>query len=72
VRLKDGVIYEKQVDYAKGTIGKPMTGRELEDKFRNLTSRLLSDDRREEIIGVVSGLEQSDNVADLAAMLVVA
>jgi len=35
IKLKDGKVFKKRVDYAKGTVTNPMNIKELEDKFRD-------------------------------------
>jgi 2-methylcitrate dehydratase PrpD len=69
IRLKDGNIYEKEVQYAKGTIQNPMSRIELEDKFRGLSSMVLTDDRVEKIIRIVARLEDLDNLHEICVLL---
>ena len=70
IRLKDGSFFEEAVDYAKGTIQNPMTKKELEDKFRELTSRLLPEMQVESIITTISNLEELENIHELSSILV--
>jgi 2-methylcitrate dehydratase PrpD len=70
IRLNDGTVYQKQVDYARGTVQKPMTGRELEDKFRGLASMALPEKQVENIIKTVSELENIKNIRQLSSLLV--
>ena len=71
IKLKNGTVYTKRVDYAKGTVQNPMTKEELEDKFRGLASMVLSDDGVENIIQTVRRLEELDNVYKLGLLLMV-
>ena len=57
IKMKDGTIHKKRVDYARGTIQNPMTKAELGDKFRGLASMALSDERVENIIQTVDVLQ---------------
>jgi 2-methylcitrate dehydratase PrpD len=70
IHLKNGSIHERTVQYAKGTIQNPMTGRELEDKFRELTATLLTREHAEKIVRIVSKLEELDNLRNLISLLI--
>jgi 2-methylcitrate dehydratase PrpD len=70
IRLKDGSFFEEAVDYAKGTIQNPMTKKELEDKFRELTSRILPERQVEGIITTISNLEELENIHELSSILI--
>jgi 2-methylcitrate dehydratase PrpD len=70
IRLKDGSFFEETVDYAKGTIQNPMTKIELEEKFKELTSRILPEKQVENIIQMVSNLEHVENIRELSSLLV--
>lgn len=70
IRLKDGSLFKETVNYAKGTIQNPMTKMELEEKFKELTSRVLPKRQVESIIKTVSGLEDVENIHELSSLLV--
>jgi 2-methylcitrate dehydratase PrpD len=70
IRLKDGSVHEKSAQYAKGTIQNPMTGDELENKFRELTATVLTKEHAESIIDIVNELEELDNLHVLCALLI--
>lgn len=70
IRLKDGSFFEETVEYAKGTIQNPMTKKELEDKFRELTSRIFPERQVEKIINTVSHLEDLENIHELSSVLI--
>ncbi|MDB5865322.1 MAG: 2-methylcitrate dehydratase [Betaproteobacteria bacterium] len=42
LRLRNGTVLEKHVEHALGTVERPMSDRDLEDKFRSLTDGVLS------------------------------
>jgi 2-methylcitrate dehydratase PrpD len=67
--LKNGEVYKKHVDYAKGTINNPLTVDELKSKFRGLTNSALSSNRIEKIIDTVMKLEEIDNISRLISLL---
>ena len=68
VRCKNGAEHETTVLYRKGSPEDPMTNEELMDKFRTLTKRL--DGRRSEQIAlIVSHIEDCENLAELAHLL---
>ena len=68
--LKNGQVFKKRVDYAKGTITNPMNTRELEDKFRGLSVKALPGEQVDKIIKMVMGLENLNNIGRLASLLV--
>jgi len=70
IRLKNGAVYKKQVDYARGTIRNPMKIKELEDKFRGLVSMVISDSQTGKILKTVLGLEDVEDISRLASLLV--
>lgn len=69
IYLKDENIYERTVQYAKGTIQNPMTKEELKDKFRELTKAVLTREHTKNIIDIVYELEELDNLHELSALL---
>jgi 2-methylcitrate dehydratase PrpD len=70
IKLKNGKVHKRRVDYARGTIKNPMTQKELQDKFRGLASRAIASDRAEKIIETVMGLEGMDDITGLVSLLV--
>ncbi|MDI7258753.1 MAG: hypothetical protein QME90_02400 [Thermodesulfobacteriota bacterium] len=70
VKLKNGTTYEARVDFAKGSPENPLTREELEEKFRNLATVVLSCERAEAIIKAVRDLDSMDDVSILGRMLV--
>ena len=70
IKLESGETYTEQVNSAKGTIGNPMTKRELDNKFRGLASTVIPDGQAAKIIQTVDDLEGLDNVRNLAQLLV--
>ena len=71
IKLKNGEVYKKRVDYAKGTINNPLTLEELKDKFRGLTNPVLSSERTEKIIETLMTLEEIENISRLLSLLTV-
>ena len=41
LKLKNGQVFSKRIDYAKGTPQNPLTAQEIEDKFRGLASTVI-------------------------------
>jgi 2-methylcitrate dehydratase PrpD len=69
IHLKNGSIHQSTVQYAKGTIQNPMTRKELEDKFRELTAKLLTKAHAEKIVRIVRELEELDDLRKLISLL---
>jgi 2-methylcitrate dehydratase PrpD len=66
VRLRNGTVLEKHVEHALGTVERPMSDRDLEDKFRNLADGVLSAAEAERVIELcwrVAGLEDAGELA---------
>ncbi len=70
IRSKDGNVYERTVQFAKGTIQNPMTCDELKNKFRELAETVLSRKKVEEIIRSVGKLEKIEDLSTLTSLLV--
>lgn len=70
IRMADGTVYEQSVVFAKGTIRNPMTKEEADNKFRELSSVVLPQQRVEEIFEAVAGLEKLDNIQKLISLLI--
>jgi 2-methylcitrate dehydratase PrpD len=65
LRMKNGTEYTASVDFAKGSLGSPLTEEELREKFRILTEGILSKASVDTIIDMASNLEKLHNVSDL-------
>jgi 2-methylcitrate dehydratase PrpD len=71
IRLKNGDVLKKRIDYAKGTIQNPLTAQELEDKFRGLASLSVPGQRVEEIVAMIDQLEDVTDIGKLVSLLVI-
>lgn len=69
VRTTAGRVYMKQVDLPLGHPGHHMSDREVEDKFRRLTSRQLGRARTDKLINFVWKLEQERDIGRLMPLL---
>jgi 2-methylcitrate dehydratase PrpD len=69
IRLKDGRVLEDRQDHPRGGPDFPMTGEELEAKFRGNAGLLLPKGRIDEVIQAVGGLAQAGQIAPLMAFL---
>jgi 2-methylcitrate dehydratase PrpD len=70
IRLKDGRCVERFVAHALGSLARPMTDRDLEDKFRTLCADILGDDAVDAVLTACWRLEQSPDVGALARLTV--
>ncbi len=70
VKLKDGTTYQEKLESARGTPENPMTHDEVKEKFRSLATVVVRDDRVEEIIKAVRGLDYLPNISSLCSLLV--
>lgn len=71
VRTKKGERLRARVDYPKGDPGNPMTGEEVEAKFRSLASPLMGEGQIKRIIHAVRKLEEVSDIRELMELLIV-
>ncbi len=57
VNLKDGRSFEESVEFPKGSKNNPMSTEEVAQKFRECAGHVLQEERVEEVIDAVLGLE---------------
>ena len=69
VALNDGRRYTRRVDWARGTPPNPISTEELEAKFVELATTVVSKRRAGQIIDAVYGLEGMQDVSELARLL---
>ena len=69
VTLKDGRRVQKRVAQAKGQPGNPLTATELEAKFRDCATRVLSAQGAESVLASVQSLDRVPDVRALARLL---
>jgi 2-methylcitrate dehydratase len=60
ITTKSGAKYTERVDYAKGHPNNPMSDKELEEKFEQLTKDVLPEERRKETLRILWNLEDYD------------
>ena len=70
IRLKDGRVAERFVAHAVGSLARPMSDRDLEDKFRTLCAPILAADAIERLLSACWQLEQSPDAGLLARLSV--
>jgi 2-methylcitrate dehydratase PrpD len=70
VRLKNGATYQEKLDGARGTPVNPITRGEVEDKFRDLATVVLSRSQAEEVIKLVEDLDGVRSISALCKLLV--
>jgi 2-methylcitrate dehydratase PrpD len=70
VKLRNGKTCSKTVIYAKGTPHSPMSGKELEAKFKGFASRVVSEGQAEKAIELTRRLDTLDRVTELSAFLI--
>jgi 2-methylcitrate dehydratase PrpD len=68
VTLDDGRAYTERIAHATGTLDNPMTGAQLEEKFRALTAGVLEQGRVDELLATLMGLEDLDDVSRLVEL----
>lgn len=66
IRLRNGTVLEKHVEHALGTVERPMSDRDLEEKFMSLTDGVLSARAARRVIDLCWRVEQLDDAGELA------
>ncbi|MEM3759887.1 MAG: MmgE/PrpD family protein [Candidatus Bathyarchaeia archaeon] len=67
--MRDGAKYEFTVNFPKGSVQNPMTDEDLKRKFISLTSKVLSQERVNEILKKVKIIEGIKNINELSNLL---
>lgn len=70
VELESGERLEKRVDHAIGNLGRPMTDRELEEKFRGQARLVLPAEQVDRLVDLCWSLGEADDVRPLVAATV--
>ena len=66
IQLRDGRVVKKYVEHALGTVERPMSDRDLEEKFRGLSSPVLPAAQIDELIALCWQLEELPDAATIA------
>ena len=70
VTMNDGTRIHKHVEHAVGNIGRPMTDAQLEEKFRDLASRVIAPARIEPIIEKCWAFERLPDCRELVELTI--
>ncbi len=66
IHMKDGKTVEKHVEHAVGSLERPMSDADLENKFRGLADGILPEQRQEELIRLCWSIESLKDAASIA------
>lgn len=69
IEAKGGRTYVTHVDNPKGNIENPFGDDELREKFRSLSTRVLGEEKTEEVIRCVDDLENLSNIRELTKLV---
>jgi hypothetical protein len=69
VRLKDGTILSRHVEYAKGGPQAPLSAQEMRAKFVDCARRTIDEAAIQNVVEYVERLETLKDVGDLCALL---
>jgi 2-methylcitrate dehydratase len=70
IRTKQGAVYRQRVDYPKGDPRNPMTDQEIEEKFRAMAERFMTETQIKKVISTVYQLEKLETVNNLMRAMV--
>lgn len=66
LKTKDGRTFEKHVEHAVGSLQRPMSNSDLEDKFRRLAVGVLPETQANEVLAMCWKLESLPDISALA------
>lgn len=69
VITKDNREFKKEILNAKGDTENPLTQDEFQNKFKELTKNFLTQDRQEQVITKIYGLEEVKSVREITSCL---
>jgi hypothetical protein len=70
VRLKDGKILSRHVEYSKGGPQAPLSAQEMRAKFVHCARRAIDEAAIQNVVEYIERLETLKDVGDLCALLV--
>jgi 2-methylcitrate dehydratase len=70
IHTRQGTVYKKRVEYPMGDPRNPMTDQELEDKFRNMAEKYMTEGEIKKVIKTVYGLEKLHDIRKLMMSLI--
>ena len=62
MKTNDGKEYSVHKEYAKGHVENPVTDKELEEKFRNISNKVLNDKKAGQVIEMVWKLDELKDI----------
>jgi 2-methylcitrate dehydratase len=71
ITTRDGHKFEKRVDLPHGFGNDPLTDKELEDKFREMALKYISEAQIQKLFNTIWNLEKLDNINKLTSLMVV-
>jgi 2-methylcitrate dehydratase PrpD len=71
VKLKNGKVYSRRVDIAKGNPKNPLNKEEMNKKYKDCVRLSLTDDNTNKSLDLISNLESINDIAELMEILVV-
>lgn len=69
ITTKEGRAFTKRIDSKRGSATRPLTDREIDDKFRDLVVPVLKTDKTKKIIQTVNQLEQVKDLSVLPELM---
>jgi 2-methylcitrate dehydratase len=70
IRLKNGETYKKRVERPKGHPDNPMTDKDLEDKFRSMAEKYMTEGQIKKAIATIYAMEKLDDVNKLMKTII--
>jgi len=70
IRVKQGGIFKKRVEYPKGHLMNRMTDQDLEEKFHGMAEKFMTERRIKEVIATIYELEKLNDIGKLMSKVV--
>jgi 2-methylcitrate dehydratase len=71
ITTKDGSKFEKRIDVPHGFAEDPLSDKELEDKFREMALKYMSETNIQKIFNTIWDIENIDNMSDLMKLMII-
>ena len=69
VKARDGRAFEREILYRRGASEDPLKPAEIEYKFKNVVRSILSQERIDRVMKLVSGIDKADSTRELIEIL---
>ncbi len=70
IKVKSGETYKVRIEYPRGNPHNPMTDKEIEEKFRSMASKYMTEAQMAKVIATVNRLDQLKDIGEVMKTVV--